>query len=72
MILVNTETVPGYDIVGLRGLVQGNTIRAKNIGRDIGAGLKNIVGGELTAYTELMVEARNEAVQRMIVQAQQL
>ena len=72
MILVNTETVPGYDIVELRGLVQGNTIRAKNIGRDIGAGLKNIVGGELTAYTELMVEARNEAVQRMIVQAQQL
>jgi uncharacterized protein YbjQ (UPF0145 family) len=72
VILVNTETVPGYDIVGLRGLVQGNTIRAKNIGRDIGAGLKNIVGGELTAYTELMVEARNEAVQRMIVQAQQL
>lgn len=72
MILVNTETIPGYEIVELRGLVQGNTIRAKNIGRDIGAGLKNIVGGELTAYTELMVEARNQAIERMIAQAQQL
>lgn len=72
MILVNTETIPGYDIVDVRGLVQGNTIRAKNIGRDIGAGLKNLVGGELTAYTELMIEARNEAVQRMMAQAQQL
>lgn len=72
MILVNTETIPNHDIVELRGLVQGNTIRAKNIGRDIGAGLKNIVGGELTAYTELMIEARNEAVSRMIGQAQHM
>ncbi|MEE8603348.1 YbjQ family protein [Euzebya tangerina] len=72
MILVNTETIPGQQIVALRGLVQGNTIRAKNIGRDIGAGLKNLVGGELTAYTELMTEARDEAVSRMVAQAQQL
>lgn len=72
MIIVNTETIPGYRIVELRGLVQGNTIRAKNIGRDIGAGLKNIVGGELKAYTELMVEARNEAIQRMISQAERV
>lgn len=72
MILVNTETIPGFEIVELRGLVQGNTIRAKHLGRDIGAGLKNLVGGELTAYTELMVEARNEAIQRMINQAMQL
>lgn len=72
MILVNTETVPGFRIVRLCGLAQGNTIRAKHIGRDIGAGLKNLVGGELRAYTELMTEARNEATQRMIAQAQQL
>lgn len=72
MILVNTETIPGYTITELRGLVQGNTIRAKNIGRDIGAGLKNLVGGELTGYTELMTEARTEATQRMVGQAQQL
>ncbi|MGI9017284.1 MAG: YbjQ family protein [Euzebya sp.] len=72
MILVNTETIPGHSIVALRGLVQGNTIRAKNIGRDIGAGLKNLVGGELKAYTELMTEARTQAVHRMVDQAQQL
>ena len=72
MIVVNTETVPGYDIVGIKGLVQGNTIRAKHIGRDIGAGLKNIVGGELTAYTELLTEARREALERMLSQAGEL
>jgi len=69
MLLVNTETVPGYTITELRGLVSGNTIRAKHLGRDIGAGLKNLVGGELTGYTELLNESRNEATQRMIDQA---
>ncbi len=72
MIVVNIETVPGHRIVELRGLVQGNTIRAKHLGRDIGAGLKNLVGGELRAYTELMTEARREALERMIEQARQL
>lgn len=72
MILVNTETIPGHRIVELVGLVQGNTIRAKNVGRDIGAALKNLVGGEIKAYTDLMTEARREAVQRMIDQARQL
>ena len=72
MIVVNIETVPGHLIVELRGLVQGNTIRAKHLGRDIGAGLKNLVGGELRAYTELMTEARREALERMIEQARQL
>ena len=72
MIVVNTETVPGWDIVDIKGLVQGNTIRAKNIGRDIGAGLKNLVGGELKAYTELLTEARREALQRMLDQASEL
>lgn len=72
MIIVNTETVPGHETRELRGLVQGNTVRAKHLGRDIGAGLKNLVGGELTAYTELMTEARREAVERMIAQARAL
>ncbi len=72
MIVVNTETVPGHRITEVRGLVQGNTIRAKNIGRDIGAGLKNLVGGELKAYTELLTEARREALQRMLDQADAL
>ena len=52
--------------------VQGNTVRAKNVGRDIFASLKNIVGGELTAYTELLVESRRQAMERMMAQAQQL
>lgn len=69
MIVVNTETVPGQEISQLVGLVQGNTIRAKHLGRDIGAGLKNLVGGELRAYTELMTDARRESMQRMIDQA---
>ena len=72
MIVVNTEHVPGYDVVELKGLVQGNTIRAKHLGRDIGASLKNLVGGELTGYTELLTESRREAMQRMMQQAQQL
>lgn len=72
VIVVNIESVPGHRIVELRGLVQGNTIRAKHLGRDIGAGLKNLVGGELRAYTELMTEARREALERMIEQARQL
>lgn len=72
MIVVNTETVPGKRIVEVKGLVQGNTIRAKHIGRDFMAGLKNLVGGELTGYTELLTEARREAMSRMLAQAQQL
>ena len=72
VIVVNIESVPGHRIVELRGLVQGNTIRAKHLGRDIGAGLKNLVGGELRAYTELMTEARREALERMLEQARQL
>ena len=72
MIMVNTETVPGWDISEVLGLVQGNTIRAKHFGRDIAAGLKNLVGGELRGYTELLTEARRQAVERMLAQAQQL
>ena len=72
MIVVNTETIPGLDIVAVKGLVQGNTIRAKHLGRDITASLKNLVGGELTQYTELLTESRRQAVERMIQQAQEL
>ena len=72
MILVNTETIPGMRIVQVKGIVQGNTVRAKHVGRDLGASLKNIVGGELVGYTELLTEARREAIERMMAQAQQL
>lgn len=72
MIVVNTETVPGHEILELKGLVQGNTIRAKHLGRDFAASLKNIVGGELRGYTELLTEARRQAMERMMAQAQEL
>jgi len=72
MIVVNTETIPGCRITALKGLVQGNTVRAKHIGRDIMAGLKNIVGGELHGYTELLTDARSQALDRMISQAESL
>jgi uncharacterized protein YbjQ (UPF0145 family) len=72
MIVVNTETVPGYRISEIKGIVQGNTVRAKHLGRDIAASLKNLVGGELSGYTELLTEARRDAVERMLAQAQQL
>lgn len=72
MLLTNIDYIPGMEITEHYGLVSGNTIRAKHIGRDIMAGLKNLVGGELTGYTELLQEARMEAVDRMIKEAEQL
>ena len=72
MIVVNTEIIPGFEILELKGLVQGNTIRAKHLGRDIAASLKNLVGGELKGYTELLTEARRQSLERMMSQAQQL
>jgi len=72
MIITNVETVPGKVIVAHYGLVAGNTIRAKHVGRDIMASLKNIFGGELKGYTELMKESRAQAVQRMVAHAKQL
>jgi uncharacterized protein YbjQ (UPF0145 family) len=67
--LSNTETIPGKTIVEFYGVVSGNTVRAKHIGRDIMAGLKNIVGGELVGYTELLQDSRQEALERMVEQA---
>lgn len=72
MIIVNTETIPGYQITEVKGLVQGSTVRAKHVGRDIAAGLKNLIGGELKGYTELLVESRREATERMLAQAREL
>ena len=65
----NTESIPGRTIVEFYGVVTGNTVRAKHVGRDIMAGLKNIVGGELRGYTELLQDSRAEATDRMIEQA---
>lgn len=72
MILVNTETIPGRRIVDVKGLVQGSTVRTKHVGRDIAASLKNLIGGELEGYTELLMESRYEATDRMIEQAREL
>ncbi len=72
MIVSNLEIIPGKTIIRHYGLVQGNTIRAKHVGRDIMAGLKNIFGGELKGYTELLAESRQEATDRMIQQAEAL
>ena len=72
MMVVNTETVPGKRIVEVKGLVQGNTVRAKHAGRDIAASFKNLVGGELKGGTVLLVEAVREAMARMIAQAEEL
>ena len=69
ILVSNLELVPGRRVKTHLGVVQGSTVRAKHAGKDILAGLKNIVGGELTAYTELMQEAREEAVGRMLAQA---
>ena len=72
MILSNTESIPGKQIVQFFGVVSGSTVRAKHIGRDLMAGLKNIVGGELKGYTELLHEAREDAILRMQQQAESL
>lgn len=69
IIITTLEGVPGKEITEHFGLVQGSTIRAKHVGKDIMASFKNLVGGELKGYTELLQEAREEAVERMIKQA---
>ncbi len=72
MIITNIETIPGRTISEHFGLVSGSTIRAKHVGRDIMASLKNLVGGELKGYTQLLQESRKQAMDRMIAQAKQL
>lgn len=72
MLLSNIEIIPDRKIIRHLGLVQGSTVRAKHAGRDFMAGLKNIVGGELKGYTELLNESREEALERMTEQAARL
>jgi uncharacterized protein YbjQ (UPF0145 family) len=72
MIVVTTETVPGRTIREAVGLVRGNTIRARHVGRDIMAGLRNLAGGEVREYTKLMAESREQAIDRMVDEAEQL
>ena len=70
MLISNMELIPGRRVVEHLGLVQGSSVRAKHVGRDIMAGLKNIFGGELKGYTELLQESREEAMQRLRQQAE--
>lgn len=72
MIIATTETVSGREIAETLGLVRGNTIRARHVGSDIGAALKGLVGGEIKGYVKAMTEAREEAVERMLVEARAL
>ncbi len=72
MIVVNTEYIKGEEITETLGLVKGSTVKAKWFGKDILAGLRNLVGGEVKEYTELLAEAREEALQRMIKEAEKL
>ncbi len=72
MILVTSDKIPGREIRETLGLVRGNTIRAKHIGKDILAGLRSIVGGEIKEYTEALSEAREVAMKRMIEEAEKL
>jgi len=72
MIVVTSSGIEGRKIAKTLGMVKGSTIRARHIGRDIKAGLRGIVGGEISEYTKLMAEAREEAIQRMVEQAEKM
>jgi uncharacterized protein YbjQ (UPF0145 family) len=72
MIVTTTQEVPGYHVVEVHGLVRGSTIRARHLGRDILAVLRNVVGGEIVEYTKMLGEAREQAMDRMLEEAQSL
>jgi len=72
MIVTTTDSVPGKKVAKILGVVKGNTVRAKNIGRDIAAGFKNIVGGEVKSYTDLLRQSREESYNRMVNDAIEL
>ncbi len=72
MLIVTSETVANHRIVKTLGLVRGNTVRARHVGRDVLAGLRNIVGGEIHEYSKLMAESREQTLDRMIAEARQL
>lgn len=72
MIVTTTQDLPGYRIAEVQGMVRGNTIRARHLGRDIMAILRNVAGGEITEYTKMMAEAREQAIDRMLEEADSL
>ena len=72
MIITTTEQIPGKEISSILGIARGSTVRARHVGRDILAGLKNLVGGEIEEYTKLQAHAREQAIQRMIQDAEKL
>ncbi|WP_299432553.1 YbjQ family protein [uncultured Aquimarina sp.] len=72
MVTSTTETIPNKEVIQILGIARGSTVRARNIGRDIFAGLKNIVGGEIEEYTKLQAQSREQALQRMNQDAQRL
>lgn len=72
MIIVTTDGVPGKAVKQVLGLVRGNTIRARHIGQDIKAVVRNVIGGEITEYTKLMAESREQAVDRMVADAEEV
>jgi len=72
MIITNTETIPQREIIEILGIARGSTVRARNIGRDIFAGLKNIIGGEIEEYTKLQAQSREQAMQRLVQDAAHL
>ena len=72
MMIVTTETVAGREIIETLGMARGNTVRAKHIGKDIMAGLRNLIGGEIKEYTEAIREARTEAIKRMTAEAEEM
>jgi uncharacterized protein YbjQ (UPF0145 family) len=72
MIVVTTQDIPGFQVVKVHGLVRGNTIRARHLGKDITAVLRNLAGGEITEYTKMMAEAREQAIDRMLEEADAL
>ena len=72
MLLSNTDFITGREITEVIDIARGSTVRARNLGRDIFAGLKNLIGGEISEYTKLMADAREQAIQRMIADAQTL
>lgn len=72
MIITTTDFIPGKEILEVVDIVRGSTVRARHIGRDFVAGLKQIVGGEISEYTKLMADAREEAIDRMIADAERI
>ncbi|WP_085994036.1 YbjQ family protein [Oceanobacillus senegalensis] len=72
MLVTTINEIPGKQIIDVKGLVQGSTVQSKNVGRDIGAGLKTLIGGEIKGYSDMMEQARNIALERMTKEAEKL